>query len=100
MTALKMGAPELTYSEEEDRETGRKMAEVDYVIGAPFAVTWQNQPRSRAFWSGYAIGWMDAEEVATRGPEEPEFIDPWEEPYVPEDQFENDLVYLDLYGER
>lgn len=61
-----------TLTIETERETGRKMAEVDYVIGAPFAVTWQNVPRSRAFWAGYAIGWVTTEEVELASKEERE----------------------------
>lgn len=96
-----------TITQEDDRETGRKMAEVDYVIGAPFATTWQNVPRTRAFWAGYAIGWIDAEEVALAKREMDELEaerEEWIEHLMEqpssdyEAQWELDREYEDLMG--
>lgn len=100
-----MTASAITVTQMDDRETGRKMAEIDYVIGAPFAVTWQTQPRSRAFWAGYAIGWVDAEEVeaSKRALDDEQERDEWIEhlmsqPEPNETQFELDCEYYDLMG--
>ena len=90
---------ELSYTEQSDFETGRKMAEVDHRIGAAFAVTWQNEPRSRAFWAGYAYGWTDAEEIteALRNPEPEPFV--WLDPPSDfESQWELEREYEDLMG--